>query len=107
VTYINQRISAIVDLVLQTSANPPVIVIQGDHGPAPFDVIERRMKILNAYYFPDNTEGLYPTITPVNTFRVILNKYFGQTYPLLDDRSLYSAYDGPYNYAEIPNDCQP
>jgi hypothetical protein len=107
VTYINQRITAIVDLILQNSPNPPVIVIQGDHGPAPFDVIERRMKNLNVYYFPDNTQGLYPTITPVNTFRLIFNKYFGQKYPMLEDRSLYSAYDVPYNYQEIPNDCKP
>lgn len=107
VTYINKRIMAIVDLILQTSPNPPIIVIQGDHGPAPFDRIERRMKNLNAYYFPDNTEGLYPSITPVNTFRLIFNKYFGQSFPMLEDRSLYSAYDVPYNYEEIPNDCQP
>lgn len=107
VTYINARIAAIVDLILQSSPNPPVIVIQGDHGPAPFDVVDRRMKILNAYYFPDDSEGLYPTITPINTFRVIFNKYFGQNYPMLDDKSLYSAYDVPYNYEEIPNDCKP
>lgn len=107
VTYINKRIEKIVDLILKTSPNPPIIVIQGDHGPAPFDVDERRMKILNAYYFPDNTEGLYPTITPVNTFRVILNKYFLQNIPLLEDRSLFSEYDIPYNYKEIPNTCQP
>ena len=107
VTYINKRILAIVDLILKNSPKPPIIIIQGDHGPAPFDIIPRRMKNLNAYYFPDNTEGLYPTITPVNTFRVILNKYFGQRYPMLEDRSLYSAYDIPYNYEEIPNDCKP
>lgn len=107
VTYINQRIDRLVDLILDSSARPPIIVIQGDHGPAPFDVIERRMKILNAYYFPDNFDGLYSTITPVNTFRVIFNKYFGQNYPLLEDRSLYSAYDVPYNYEEIPNHCIP
>jgi hypothetical protein len=107
VTYINQRIEAIVDLILQTSENPPIIVIQGDHGPAPFDVPERRMKILNAYYFPDNHEGLYSTITPVNTFRLILDKYFLQNVSLLEDRSLFSEYDIPYNYMEIPNDCQP
>jgi len=107
VTYINKRILALVDLILKTSAKPPIIMIQGDHGPAPFDVIPRRMKNLSTYYFPDNTEGLYPTITPVNTFRVILNKYFGQHYPMLEDRSLYSAYDVPYNYEEVPNDCKP
>ena len=107
VTYINNRILDIVDLILASSPNPPIIVIQGDHGPAPFDVAERRMKILNAYYFPDNTDGLYPTITPVNTFRLILNKYFLQNLPILEDRSLFSEYDIPYNYLEIPNNCQP
>jgi hypothetical protein len=81
-------------------------VIQGDHGPAPFDVIERRMKNLNVYYFPDNDDGLYPTITPVNTFRLILDKYFGQNYPMLEDRAFFSEYDIPYNYVEVPNDCK-
>lgn len=107
VTYINTRILSIVDLILKNSPNQPIIILQGDHGPAPFDVIARRMKNLNVYYFPDNTEGLYPTITPVNTFRVIFSKYFGQNYPMLEDRSLYSAYDIPYNYEEVPNDCKP
>jgi hypothetical protein len=107
VTYINKRILALVDLILKTSPKPPIIMIQGDHGPAPFDVIPRRMKNLSTYYFPDNTRGLYPTITPVNTFRVIFNKYFGQHFPMLEDRSLYSAYDVPYNYEEVPNDCKP
>ena len=107
VTYINKRIEALVDLILRISVNPPIIIIQGDHGPAPFDVVERRMKILNAYYFPDNHEGLYPTITPVNSFRVIFNKYFLQDHPPLEDKALFSAYDIPYNYIEVPNDCQP
>ncbi|HUF00230.1 MAG TPA: hypothetical protein VMN99_13310 [Anaerolineales bacterium] len=106
VTYINQRITAIVDLILQNSVNPPIIVIQGDHGPAPFDVVERRLKILNVYYLPD-AEGLYPTITPVNTFRLIFNEFFGQNYPMLEDKAFYSAYDVPYNYVQVPNDCKP
>ena len=66
------------------------------------------MKNLNSYYFPDqNYDLLYPTITPVNTFRVILDQYFNQKLSLLEDRSLFSAYDVPYNYIEVPNTCQP
>jgi hypothetical protein len=107
VTYINKRMEKIVDLILKTSPHPPIIIIQGDHGPAPFDVMERRMKNLNAIYFPDNQDGLYPTLTPVNTFRIILNKYFNQNYPMLEDRSLFSQYDVPYNYVEVPNNCKP
>ena len=106
VTYINSRIEKIVQIILDSSPNPPIIVIQGDHGPAPYDVIERRMKNLNAYYFPDGPDGLYSTITPVNTFRLIFNKYFKQNYPLLEDTSYFSEYDIPYNYTVVPNTCK-
>lgn len=104
-TYINKRMEEIVRIILETAPHPPIIIIQGDHGPAPFDVIERRMKILNVYYFPDAAADLYETITPVNSFRVIFNNYFGQDYEMLDDISYYSAYDIPYNYTIVPNTC--
>jgi hypothetical protein len=106
VTYINKRIQEIIDIILERSPNLPIIIIQGDHGPAPFDVIRYRMPILNAYYFPNGTDGLYETISPVNTFRVVLNKYFGQQYELLDDVAFFSEYDVPYDYVIIPNDCE-
>ena len=43
--------------------------------------------ILNAYYFPDGDYGsLHPDISPVNSYRVLFNKYFGAEYPILPDR---------------------
>ena len=46
------------------------------------------MGILNAYYLPDVGQSvLYPSITPVNTFRVIFNLYFNTNYELLPDKS--------------------
>jgi len=106
VEFINAQIEIVVQHILETSPKPPIILIQGDHGPAPFDVVERRMKNLSAYYFPDGVyENLYLSITPVNSFRVIFNQYFGQNYPLLEDISYYSAYDIPYNYEILPNTC--
>jgi len=105
VIYINKRIEEVVSTILAESENPPIIVIQGDHGPAPFDVIENRMLILNAYYLPGEPQGLYKSITPVNTFRVILNNYFAQNYEMLEDVSYYSRYDIPYDYVNIPNQC--
>ena len=50
--------------------------------------VRDRTAILNAYYFPGGDyDGLYPTISPVNSFRVFLNAYFGAGLPLLDDVS--------------------
>jgi hypothetical protein len=46
------------------------------------------MGILNAYYLPGTGQaGLYPSITPVNSFRVVFNAYFGTDLPILPDRS--------------------
>jgi hypothetical protein len=105
VIFINKRIEEVIKTILAESDNPPIIVIQGDHGPAPFDVIENRMYILNAYYLPGGSQGLYKTISPVNTFRLILNNYFDQNFEMLDDVSYFSKYDIPYNYINIPNRC--
>jgi hypothetical protein len=105
VTYINKRVEKLVYMILETSPNPPIIIIQGDHGPAPFDVNENRMLILNAYFFPGKNTGLYPTITPVNTFRLVFNNYFGRDLELLDDISYFSEYGEPYDYEVIPNSC--
>ncbi|HSG45623.1 MAG TPA: hypothetical protein VLA72_20970, partial [Anaerolineales bacterium] len=90
----------------------PVIVIMGDHGPTsiPGDgVPETRMSILNALYVNEQAKkDLYKSITPVNTFRVIFNNYFGTEYPLLDDRSYFSYALGEFTPDKIiPNTCLP
>jgi hypothetical protein len=78
----------------------PILILQADHGPGSSQhplILERsnvleRLAILNAYYFPDrNYEALYPDITPVNTFRVVLNTTFGTDLELLEDRNYASA----------------
>jgi hypothetical protein len=82
-----------------------VIIIQGDHGPAQLEK-ENRMGILNAYYFPNKKDALYATITPVNTFRVVFNTFFGTNLELLTDTSYYSKYSKPYGFETIPNTCK-
>ena len=56
-----------------------------------------RMAIFNAYYLPEYCRsGLYPTTTPVNTFRIILNSCLGTTFELLEDESYWwDAYKDP------------
>jgi hypothetical protein len=82
VTFTNQRMETIVDHILARSATPPIIVIQADHGSR----CGTRNSIVNAYYLPGGGDKLlYPSISPVNSFRVVFNRYFGAHYPLLDD----------------------
>ncbi len=107
VAYINKEVVKLVDTLLERSEPEPIIILQGDHG-FRFSNDEDMLKnlaepdrakklivpginslpILNAYYFPDGGDKLlYDSITPVNTFRVLLNYYFGQNLDLLDDVS--------------------
>ena len=103
--FISNRITEIAKDIIQNSSNPPIIIIQGDHGPNHFSEADR-MGIINAYYFPEVTQEFYSTITPVNSFRLLFSTYFGEDYPLLDDLSYYSTYKNPYQFEEIPNECR-
>lgn len=94
--FLNEKIEHMINGVLAKAEIPPIIVIQGDEGPyVRMDDLKKtkreqyriRTGILNAYYIPDLTaNALYPTITPVNTFRIILSHVFGVELRLLDDR---------------------
>jgi hypothetical protein len=68
---------------------------------------EDRMAILNAYFLPgDGERQLYSAITPVNSFRVIFNRYFGGQFDLLKDSSYFSYYQRPFEFRFIPNECK-
>jgi len=110
VMYINNRILPIIDNILSKSEQPPIIILQGDHGGGETWGDFRRMHILNAYYLPEGgAPRLYPTITPVNTFRIIFDFYFGSNYGLLPDISYYSHWRDNFNFTIAPNtrvDCE-
>jgi hypothetical protein len=95
----------VVNEILENSKQPPIIMILGDHGPRSevvWESVEKTnvrecLSILNAYYLPgDGDELLYPQITPVNSFRVIFNRYFGEQSNLLPDKSYFAG--GVYLY---------
>lgn len=88
-TYIEDQILKAVDAIINRSDPDPIIILQADHGDT--NQSKYRTLILNAYYLPDGGEqDLYPTISPVNTFRVVFNHYFDGDYPLLEDLSYFS-----------------
>jgi hypothetical protein len=109
-TFITNRLRATIERILASARRPTIIVIQGDHGPGslldwenpPNSDFRERMSILNAYYFPDGKyDRLYPGISPVNTFRVIFNDYFGANLSLLEDRAFFSGMARPYDLLDV------
>ncbi len=100
--YTNSRIKQIVTKLLGVpAADRPVIVLQADEGPYPsfgYDApnpwwkatdekLRTKFRILMATYMPGVEAGTYPTMSPVNVFRVVFNAYFGTKLRLLPDES--------------------
>lgn len=112
--YINQLVAPTLARLIADSPTPPVIVVQGDHGPgALFDLfsaeascLAERYAIFNAYYLPGYADRLYPGITPVNTFRLIFDAYWGADLPLLPDTSYFAPYDRPYAFQDVTTEAQ-
>ena len=103
VAYVNQRMIPMLKAIIANSEVPPVIIVQGDHGPNSFTHHDR-MSILNAYYLPGSDQKLlYDTISPVNSFRVVFDTHFGGNYPLLEDRSYFTISREPYEFEVVPN----
>jgi len=86
--YSNKWIDSLAKAASQPFSRPRVVIIEGDHGfrdPA-MAVREKQFRNLNAYYFSDKDyNALYDSISPINTFPVIFNKYFQTKLPLRKD----------------------
>jgi hypothetical protein len=110
----------------------PVVIVQADEGPHPpgyledqtsFDwtetptwALEQKLRILNAYYLPGITDPtpeevalpepsrarLYPSISPVNSFRMVFNAYFDAGLTLLPDRAyVFLDEQHLYDFVEV------
>ncbi len=108
--FVNSKMKTIVDDILEKSVKPPVILLFGDHGPRSETYWEEpgrtNMKeclaTLSAYYLPDGGETLlYPEITPVNTFRVVLRHYYGENVNLLPDKNYFSPAKFLYHFSDV------
>lgn len=101
IEYIDARILEIVREILSNSEIPPIIILQGDHGYGEGN----NFPILNAYYLPGVPPGkLYPTLSPINSFRLIFNELFGGQYEILPDES-FLVTDVYHPVAEQFSDC--
>lgn len=106
IQYTDKMILDAVDQIITKSNPQPVIIIQGDHALAKS---KDKFGILNAYYLPGiNQNTLYPTISPVNSFRVVFNQFFGANLSLLPDQSfLFQEEKGKLvpEIQKIDSDC--
>ena len=113
--YLNGLVLATIDRILAASDPPPIIIIQGDHGPGAYlrwDAImesnlEERSGILNAFLLPGApSDVVYSTISPVNAYRMVLSLYFGADLPPLPDCTYFSSTSAP-DRLEQAWDCLP
>ncbi|MPZ73203.1 MAG: sulfatase-like hydrolase/transferase [Nitriliruptorales bacterium] len=108
------------DLLAVPEAQRPIIVLSADEGPHPVrfkadeenfdwtratdDELEEKLAILNAYYLPGprSEPDLYDSISPVNTWRVIFNSYFGANLPLVADRTfIFRDENHVYDFTDV------
>ncbi|WP_164972669.1 sulfatase-like hydrolase/transferase [Lacibacter luteus] len=88
--YATVVIKDLVNYIQTHNRKNSIIIVAGDHG---FKTEDARVKgysfnNYSAYYFPDQEYGsMYKSASPVNTFRLVLNKYFNAKLPLLKDSS--------------------
>lgn len=116
----------------QPTNRPVVIIFQSDEGPflpeeyfkdteyidtENNDAYKIHARILNAYYLtnkesPNQTAnyeqlGLTRNTSPVNTFRLVFNYYFGTELPLQQNRSfIFKDQNQPYFFTEITDFAQ-
>jgi hypothetical protein len=107
-TYVNRRIGAIVDRLIEDSPQPPVILLLSDHGPnlriglSGPEQHHVRLSNLTAMYLPGAPAGYLPSdATPVNHLRRVFNLYFDASLPILPDRYFVSNFLFPFKLVEV------
>jgi hypothetical protein len=108
--YVMKRLGEAIDAILAASPRPPVIIVQGDHGPGSALHLERvmysdhqeRFGIFNAWYTPPGVElELEEGATAINTFPMLFNALFDAGLPYREDRFFYARMSMPYAHLEL------
>ena len=113
--FITMQTLPMLNRLINNSKKPPIIILQSDHGPGSIFgtrkdwksnynqlAVEERSNILYAVFMPDKKYDQFSnTMTPINTYRILFNKYFKDTYQLLPDRTYYTNYDEIYGFYDV------
>ncbi len=110
--YLNSLVLEAIDGILAAYDEPPVIVLQADHGSKVYSAedhsdsvkMDLQVPIFSARLVPKASEqDYYPGMTPVNTFRQILNLYFDAELDLESNQSYILETKG--NQTEFVEAC--
>jgi len=91
--YANSKLLNLVDHIKKKSAQPPIIILMGDHGFRQFnDSVSKKYHFMNLSSFSipngDYTR-FYDSSSSVNQIRTFLNTQFNQQLPLLKDSTVF------------------
>lgn len=122
--HLNSRLEALVDRLLTGDpATDPIIVIQSDEGPHPdeqydagqamnwleatTEVRAEKLRTFSAWYLPQVDHEVPDDLTGVNTWRFILDRYFGTDLGLLPDRVwIFTDEQHAYTFTEVTDDFE-
>ena len=107
--FINAKTKTAIERILAASLQPPVIILQADHGPGSVlnwndpepDELAERFAILNAYYIPKTVNSSVESLSPVNSFRLLFDQLFEADYGRLADKSWFSTIAKPWRLHDV------
>jgi Sulfatase len=114
----NAMVLDLVTELLRRRPQPPLILLQGDHGTAMLEYYSaptarrvsaaqarERFGAFGAYYLPGGGDHvLGDTLTLVNVFPKVLNHYFGVNLPEVPDDLFVSLLDTPLDFVRVDPD---
>ncbi len=111
VKFLNAQLMNAIEKILNEAKEPPIILIQADHGSRlhldwdDFNntTTDEAFSIFNALYLPEIYRSKTNTVptTPVNNFRTLFNILFHTEIEPLEDKSYYSTWENLYQFYPV------